>query len=530
MSKHKLIIIHSFPTNSIILRHVYDFLGKYFDIYPIDLPGFTKDTPPLTNITIRNFAAYVEKKIEEFNFDSYIIGGISFGFLVITNTKLGKECKGILAIEPFTGYKSLNKSGFWRFKYLLLIKIVSLFGLTSLIWKSKAFKKIFRKYLFTGQPEKITDTILEQIDGQTFVETFRLILGGVLSCEFHKSIPHAIIINKEDTAVKGRYLERIFENNIERLLIINTDIQHFPRDLSEKYFIKHMPKNSIAEAVNFLRQDYVEEPAKRVIHRRKIVVPEESEIKIVTQNCFFSKTVKQVTDLVDKTEADVYCLQEITGDIVARRIKEETGYGFIISEPVRALLKMKFHNVIITNLEVVKSGERNFLAENANAFAGKIFWAVLKKENKLVKVYNCYLSVRSIGMGERTRILKDILDEANSFDDPVVVCGDMNTVIPDRINFRSLVKLWHGFPNPTIEEVGEYVNKNEKYIFHDTAKKCGFTELTNIDKNTWVVPFTKKELFNLKLDWFLTKGFEDTSYMFGECIGDHKSIIGHLKI
>ena len=132
------------------------------------------------------------------------------------------------------------------------------------------------------------------------------------------------------------------------------------------------------------------------------------------------------------------------------------------------------------------------------------------------------------GMFERNFILKTILEDATKFKGPTIICGDMNTVIPDPTNHRKLVKWWHKFPDPDPKLFGDYAFKNERYLFSDTASKFGFKEVADLGLNTWCIPFIPIEAFNLKLDWMLYKGFSRSSYKLGPWIGDHRAIIGKL--
>jgi hypothetical protein len=127
-------------------------------------------------------------------------------------------------------------------------------------------------------------------------------------------------------------------------------------------------------------------------------------------------------------------------------------------------------------------------------------------------------------------MILDIIDHAKKCKHPVVISGDLNTVIPDKKSKRWLVQLWHRFPTPTKEISGDFLDRNEKYYFLDMFRKRGFSEVSDATKNTWVLPYFNKEIFNLKLDWLLEKGFAKSSGTFGPWIGDHRAIIGDLML
>jgi len=84
-AKENLVLVNAFLTNSLVLRGLIDYLGKYFRVHFIDLPGFIRDIPPLSEISLENYASYVRRRIDELDLDSYLLGGISFGFAVVSH-------------------------------------------------------------------------------------------------------------------------------------------------------------------------------------------------------------------------------------------------------------------------------------------------------------------------------------------------------------------------------------------------------------------------------------------------------------
>ncbi len=258
------------------------------------------------------------------------------------------------------------------------------------------------------------------------------------------------------------------------------------------------------------------------------------KIKVVTQNCFFGKKVKEVIKLIKTTSADVYCLQEVSGQEFTERVKKETGYSYILSKPIKTFFPgLYFHNALFTNLPILDSGELNWIKQRRkwiDLFGGKAFWADIRKGTQTVRVYSCYLSVTDQGVEDRHRMMLDIVENSKYFQGPVIVSGDMNTVIPDMKPMRWVVKLWHRFPDPSRQLLGKLYEKNEKYYFLETWRKNGFEELSDMSKNTWRDVITGRELFNLKLDWMLYRNCDGISCTLGEWIGDHKAIIGELLL
>ena len=101
MEKENLVLLHSFPTNSILLSGYIEYLSDSFNVYFIDLPGFTKAVPPLERVTFAGYYDFVGRKIKELDLDSYLVEGISFGFAIVNHLNHDRKCKGIIAIEPF---------------------------------------------------------------------------------------------------------------------------------------------------------------------------------------------------------------------------------------------------------------------------------------------------------------------------------------------------------------------------------------------------------------------------------------------
>ncbi len=251
MKKENLILVHSFPTNSIILKGLTEHLMDYSNVYFIDLPGFTKKVPPLENITLDNYSEYIDKKIKELNLKSYVIGGISFGFWVVNNAKLDNRCRGIMAIEPYIDSKSLSMGFLKRTTYKLMIDSILLLHLGSKIWKSMVFHKFY--HALGKYPQQAIKTVFEQIDSRTFFETAKMILKNKHEPKFH-NLPYLLLINKQDKTVKGDYVINAFKNHVNDFLVINTSIEHYPKDLSKNYFKDKLPKEIIDRIYGFFEK------------------------------------------------------------------------------------------------------------------------------------------------------------------------------------------------------------------------------------------------------------------------------------
>lgn len=258
------------------------------------------------------------------------------------------------------------------------------------------------------------------------------------------------------------------------------------------------------------------------------------KIKVFTQNCFFGRKVKEVITLIKNNSADIYCLQEVTDTNFAEKIKKETGYNYILSKPIKTSIpRLYFYNAIFTKLPVSDYGELNWTKKRKSwisSFGGKALWLVGKKNRCLFRVYNCYFNVTDHGVIERRDMILDIIQDADKFTYSVIISGDLNTVIPDVNCHRWLVKLWHRFPTPPKNLLGDLSEKNEKYFFLNTVRKYGFDEIADLNKNTWRNIITGKEMFNLKLDWMLYRNCMGLPSDLGDWIGDHRAIIGEFRL
>lgn len=250
MKKPHLVLVHSFPTNSILLHGLEEFLNDYFIVHFIDLPGFHKNVSPCNGrVTLKKFSNYLDKKIEDLDVDEYIVGGVSFGFLVVNNAKLDNRCKAILAMEPFINSKCLNISFFNRKKYVmisLLLRFINIFKFEKKIWKSEQFSRFLQKE--SGYPEDRIKTIIEHIDPKTFFKITRVLMNYQKKPKFHK-LPYFLIGNFADQTINFASVVEIFIKNVHELHITSEPIDHYPKNLTKEYFVTRIPKEDISKMI-----------------------------------------------------------------------------------------------------------------------------------------------------------------------------------------------------------------------------------------------------------------------------------------
>jgi len=109
-------------------------------------------------------------------------------------------------------------------------------------------------------PPETMSIIFEQIDGRTFFETANIILKDYNMYQFH-DLPYVLIANKYDRTVNFDYIYETLSQNIKRLLVMNTEIDHYPRDTSKAYFKKMVPEEIIQKITVFFSENSVHDLA-----------------------------------------------------------------------------------------------------------------------------------------------------------------------------------------------------------------------------------------------------------------------------
>lgn len=256
MNKPNLLLVHSFPTNSILLDGLTDFLSDYFNVIFVNLPGFHKSCPPFKGeINLQKFSDYLDKTIKELECEEYFIGGISFGFLVVNNAKLDKRCKGILAMEPYLGAKYLSISFWKQRKYEAITNVLDIINKAKIekqIWTSKMYKEFIKKE--TDYPEDRINIIIEHIDPKTFFTVLRLLMNYDKKIQFHK-LPHFLMGNFADDTINFKAVTETFLKNLHDLYIISTPIEHYPKNMTKTYFKKHISEKDIGKIILFLKSN-----------------------------------------------------------------------------------------------------------------------------------------------------------------------------------------------------------------------------------------------------------------------------------
>ena len=250
-SKENLILVHSFPTNSILLEGLIAFLDDYFKVYFIDLPGFTKKSPLDRNkVSLKFYSDYISAEIEKLNLDKYIIGGISFGFIVVNEAKLDrKKCKAILAVEPYINNKFLHLSFLKRFLYTHLLDDIFTDKFAKKVWESPHVENILR--FLMGEPNN-ADVLLKELDYRTFFQTAKILMNNNKNPKYRDDMPYVLWINKNDTTISADKIIDEFLTKIKKLLVRFNDVDHYPKDMSKKYFKSKIKKQDVLESIEWI--------------------------------------------------------------------------------------------------------------------------------------------------------------------------------------------------------------------------------------------------------------------------------------
>lgn len=249
MKKHNLVILHSFPTNSVILSGFYEFLADYFNVYPIDLPGFVKGSKPLEEATIENCSKHILKEIAGLHLKEYWIAGVSFGFYVANMVTEDKKCKGFLAIEPFIGASGLKMSKIKTFFFESLLCMINVLNVCYSVWENK----FLHNHLFSkgcGSSIAVLNLMKQHVDPTTF---FKIALEILRTKEVvFQNKPYVLIINPNDETVDARPITKKFGELGNRCYTAITTSDHFPEEISKRYFRKHVPEHEIGNILTFM--------------------------------------------------------------------------------------------------------------------------------------------------------------------------------------------------------------------------------------------------------------------------------------
>ncbi len=231
----------------------------------------------------------------------------------------------------------------------------------------------------------------------------------------------------------------------------------------------------------------------------------------------------KIAPLLEKTQADIICLQEFPQARSAlEKTKFDERYRVIIppkNEPDEGHVN---HNVSFSKFPVLQHGEFAFKEIVPSPLWERIVWMDIAVPRAVLRVYNCHFGLKRLGISHRLEFLDEVFKHAARHKGPVIICGDMNTIIPARGFWRTVVRKFHKIPKSTFIVDDQYFPGDERHIFRQRATAAGYSDPTPIDANTWRWPKKPFGILRLKLDWILIRGLKAEPAQFGKIISDHR--------
>ncbi len=180
----------------------------------------------------------------------YLIAGVSFGFSVVCRTSLPPGCRGVVAIFPFLGAQSLALRRRKKLFYQAVVNAMSASPASAPPSGTRARLERFA-FWWSSYPSERVRLILDHMDGRTFFDTARLILNRGDGAAFH-DLPHVLILNPADATVRSDYCLREFEERVNDLCVVQTDMDHYPVEPTADYFRARFAAGDIARIRAFL--------------------------------------------------------------------------------------------------------------------------------------------------------------------------------------------------------------------------------------------------------------------------------------
>jgi len=250
MTLENLIFVNGFAANQFILKNLLILFKEFYNVYLIDLPGFCNNNK-IKQVDLEGITSYVDKEIKKLNIKNYIIMGLSLGHLVISKSDAVKKAKGILAVYPYLNAENLNLSKLQININIAIVKIILKTSAYNVAWNSGFVKKLMQLNKYN---KRIINSIINNSDPKLFFETAYLLLTYNKKPKFYKK-PYVLIINYDDELINTKKIIPIFKENINKLLVIKSNIPHTPKKLTKSYFQKSFTKQKIQKIQNFLKKN-----------------------------------------------------------------------------------------------------------------------------------------------------------------------------------------------------------------------------------------------------------------------------------
>ena len=248
------------------------------------------------------------------------------------------------------------------------------------------------------------------------------------------------------------------------------------------------------------------------------------------------KPFPRVFLFLKKRLPDIICLQEMPlSERKLRRLKALDGYNLAVSR--QRMVHAKNHhtiaNIILSKFLIRQKGDLNFdegpSERRIRGFGNWhektiVVWVEAEVGGIWLRIYNCHLRVTGVGPKERLADMQKVFEHARTAPGPVIICGDMNTVLPRAGLTRKFIQWFHKIPKDSLNSLAERYSEDERYVYQAAIHQNGFRDLLPLAQSTWAIPGTAIELFKLKLDWFLVKNISVGQAEFGPYISDHRPV------
>lgn len=251
-NKIDFVLVQAFPANEVLSKGIFDILNRYFNVHFLNLPGFHSSEAPIDGRSIDDYVTNIEERIDALNLDKFVLAGISFGFLLINKANISKEKLYYrMGFAPFLG---ISKTKLTK-KKVLLLKV-----LTSSVCKLHIENRVWNNqvsYYFAKRLFKDDDLVLDEIFRSTQPKSFFEVLHYILTfkgpIEF-KDSNYVLYMNPNDETVDYMETFDYFKKGVppSRLKVVNTNLPHFPKDLSTEFFEKTVTKAEIDKIVGYV--------------------------------------------------------------------------------------------------------------------------------------------------------------------------------------------------------------------------------------------------------------------------------------
>ncbi len=245
-----------------------------------------------------------------------------------------------------------------------------------------------------------------------------------------------------------------------------------------------------------------------------------------------SRLFGRISDyLVSGQMPDVICLQENPHgrDVISKYPKNAV---YKIAQTKRGRRFLSNANTILSKFPILRSGEIGFSRRKDNVMQRILngrdrhdcIWADIAVGDKVLRIYNCHLKLIATTAKDRLRAIEKVYKHAREAKGPVIVCGDMNTVLSHPNGLSRKIIRWFNEIEENYITHGKFQIQDERQGFRDKAEEYSFSDILDIKKPTFAIPYTSIELFKLKLDWILIRKMKALAKEYGPYISDHRPV------